>query len=133
MVANLGEREQERLWEFTLHEDGVFNDRQNLFLVAESMFAVAYAMALDAKRGGVALVIAIVGLLLTLAWLYVSVRHSLIVDLIQQKAKEQFPDYAELYRKRDWCWLPFRSRTVVAFVVPMLVGALWVALLVARL
>lgn len=37
--------EHERLWAFTLHEDGVFNDRQNLFLVAESMLAVAYATA----------------------------------------------------------------------------------------
>lgn len=77
--------------------------------------------------------IAVIALLLTLAWLYVSARHSHIAGLIQNTAKQKFPDYAALYEARHWRWLRIRSRTVVAFVVPPLVGALWTVLLIARL
>lgn len=126
------EREQERLWAFTLHEDGVFNDRQNLFLVAESMLAVAYATALIAKTYDSAVVIAVVALTLTVAWLYASIRHSRIVDSIQTQAKTVFPDYAAIYELRKWWWLPLRSRTVTTLGVPLLIGALWVGLLIAQ-
>ena len=33
-----------RLWEHGLHEDSAFNERQNYFLVAESMLLVAYSV-----------------------------------------------------------------------------------------
>jgi hypothetical protein len=126
-------REDDRLWAFTLHEDGVFTSRQNLFLVAESMLVVAYTTALEASAGGdSALVIAIIALLLTLAWLYASARHSRIVESVQEHAKARFPEYARLYEARKWRLLPVRSRTITAFVVPLLVGALWVALLIAQ-
>jgi hypothetical protein len=124
--------QEERLWAFTLHEDGVFNSRQNLFLVAESMLVVAYATALDAKASGSATTIALTALLLTLGWLYASIRHTLIVDHIQTRAKDTFPDYKSLYERRNWPLLRIRSRTVTAFVVPLLVGALWIALLIVQ-
>lgn len=124
-------RRQDRLWAFTLHEDGVFNSRQNLFLVAESMLVVAYTTALEAK-GDTSSVIAVVGLLLTLAWLYASIRHSFIINHIQEKAKTDFPDYREIYEGRKWWFLPVPSRIVTSLVVPALTGALWVALLLAQ-
>jgi hypothetical protein len=93
-------REEDRLWAFTLHEDGVFNSRQNLFLVAESMLVVAYTTALSAKASDSATVIAVIALLLTLGWLYASIRHTLIVDSVQLEAKARFPEYANLYKAR---------------------------------
>jgi hypothetical protein len=125
-------RQEERLWAFTLHEDDVFNSRQNLFLVAESMLVVAYATALDAKATNSATVIALIALLLTLGWLYTSIRHTLIVGYIQNRAKETFPDYRNLYEGRNWPLLPLRSRTVTAFLIPSLVGALWIALQIVQ-
>jgi hypothetical protein len=125
--------EERRLWEFTLHEDGLFNERQSLFLVAESMLAVAYTTALVANNSAIALAIAVIALLITVMWMYVSARHARIVDLIQEKAKDTFPEYKKITAERHFRWMPIPSRTVVTFGVPPVIGALWVVLLVARL
>ena len=125
--------ELQRLWEFTLHEDGLFNERQSLFLVAQSMLAVAYTTALVAKDNGIARAIAIVALVVTVMWIYVSIRQTRIVTLIQAKAKEVFPEYNAITAARDFLWMPCPSRYLVAFGVPPAIRALWVALLLARL
>lgn len=123
----------ERLWQFTLHEDDVFNGRQNLFLVAESMLVVAYTTALDASSGHAsATTIATAGLLLTILWLYAGARHALIVDLVQKEAKSRFPDYEELCSLRKWRLFPIRSRAVTTYAVPVLIAALWGTLLAAQ-
>jgi hypothetical protein len=124
--------EERRLWEFALHEDELFNQRQNLFLIAQSMLVVAYATALDAKEGGIALALAIIALPLTVMWIYVSARHSLVIGVVQDEAKKAFNEYRLLYSSRSWRWVPIRSRTVVAFWVPGLVAVLWLVLLAAR-
>lgn len=126
-------RQNDRLWDLTLHEDEVFNSRQNLFLVAESMLVVAYTTALAASGGrDSASVIAAIALLLTLSWLYAGARHLWIVDSVQMRAKAAFPDYAKLCDKHESRLLPIRSRTVTAFVVPLLTGVLWVGLLIVQ-
>jgi hypothetical protein len=125
--------ELKRLWEFTLHEDQLFNERQNLFLIAQSMLAVAYTTALVAKDDGIARAIAIVALIVSVMWVYVSIRHTRIVALIQAKAKEVFPEYSAITAARDFPWTPWPSRYVVAYGVPPAIGALWMVLLIARL
>ena|ERR1700686_5342633 len=125
--------ELKRLWEFTLHEDGLFNERQSLFLIAQSMLAVAYTTALVAKADGVALAIAIVALVVTVMWVYVSIRQARIVTLIQTRAKEVFPEYNAITAARNFRWMPYPSRYLVAFGVPPAIGALWVVLLIVRL
>jgi len=73
--APLDAEERSRLWDLTLHEDSVFNQRHTLFLIAEAMLAVTYATALDAGENLVAGVVAAMGLPFTASWLYVSARH----------------------------------------------------------
>ncbi len=127
--------ERARLWDLTLHEDNVFNQRHTLFLIAEAMLAVTYATALDASENLVACVIATMGLLLTVAWLYVSVRHGGKVQLVQQKAKAILPDYRDVAESTSTSpspWLRIPSRTVTGTLIPLLVGILWIALLLAR-
>lgn len=127
--------ERARLWDLTLHEDNVFNQRHALFLIAEAMLAVTYATALDASENLVAGVISAMGLLLTSAWLYVSARHGGKVQLVQQKAKAILPDYREIAEATSTSpsrWLRVPSRTVAGTLIPVLVGILWIALLLAR-
>ena len=128
------EDQDRRLWEFTLHEDRLFNERQGLFLIAESMLAVAYATALSGGKASVALTIAIAGLPLSVMWLYVSARHAILVESIQLRARNTFPDYREISteRKERLRKFPVRSRYVVTYGVPLLIGVLWAALLVLR-
>jgi LmbE family N-acetylglucosaminyl deacetylase len=132
----LDEEERARLWDLTLHEDNVFNQRHALFLIAEAMLAVTYATALDAGENLVAGVIAAMGLLLTAAWLYVSARHGDKLQRVQKRAKATLPDYgdvAESTSSPTSRWLRIPSRAVTGAVIPLLVGILWVALLLARL
>jgi hypothetical protein len=53
-----------RLWEHRLHEDSIFNSRQNYFLIAQSMFAIAYATAVvgDHPEVGVSRALALLAL-----------------------------------------------------------------------
>jgi len=133
-MSDMDQEAQRRLWEFTLHEDRLFNERQNLFLVAESMLAVAYTTALVAEKQPVALIIGIVALAVSLMWFYVCARHSRVVELIQTKAKTTFPEYDELTeeRKEKLRVLKYPSRWFVAYGVPPAIGALWVALLIVQ-
>jgi hypothetical protein len=125
----VNEQEQKRLWEFTLHEDELFNERQGLFLIAQSMLAVAYTTALLGTGHAVARPIAIVALVVSVMWLYVSARHTRVIGLIQSKAKETFPEYEAITAARQFPWIPLRSRYVVAFAVPIAIGALWIVLI----
>jgi len=130
------EEERERLWELTLHEDEVFNQRHALFLIAEAMLAVTYATGLDAGENPVAGMIAVAGLLLTTAWLYVSLRHGGKVEQVQARAKAVLPDYREIAESTSTPtkpWLRMHSRTVAGILVPILIAILWVALLVPRI
>jgi LmbE family N-acetylglucosaminyl deacetylase len=127
--------ERARLWDLTLHEDNVFNQRHALFLIAEAMLAVTYATALDASENLVAGIISAMGLVLTGAWLYVSARHGSKVQQVQQKAKAILPDYREIAESTSRSpsrWLQIPSRTVTGTLIPALVGILWIALLLAR-
>jgi LmbE family N-acetylglucosaminyl deacetylase len=128
--------ERKRLWELTLHEDEVFNQRHALFLIAEAMLAVTYATALDAREHWVAGVIAAMGILLTIAWLYVSVRHGNKLKKVQGRAKAVLPDYEEVARlslsaKRPW--RSVSSQSVAAIGVPLLIGVLWILLFLPRI
>jgi len=74
--------EADRLWEHGLHLDTMLFQRGNLFLVAESLLVVSYASMLGVGQTPgsdrptlAARVIAVFGLLLTLAWGYVGHRH----------------------------------------------------------
>lgn len=122
--------EQQRLWEWTLHEDNLFSERQNLFLIAESMLVAGHAAALDASAEGAAKAIGVIALILTLAWGFVSWRMSTLVDSIQDHAKRELREYREICDARPPTVIP--SRIVVAYVVPTLLATLWV-LLLARL
>jgi hypothetical protein len=122
--------EQRRLWEWTLHEDGVFSERQSLFLVAESMLVAGYAAALAPGFRSAALAIAGFGAGLTLLWLVVSWRLYLLVEYIQNQARAELPDYERLCKGRPSTWV--RSRAVIAFGLPSLLLALWSVLLALR-
>jgi hypothetical protein len=125
-VGQFNEEQRARLWQFILHEDLLFSERHNLFLVAESMLVVGYV---EAPKADTALAISLTGLLLTVGWLYVSGRHAAIIDLVQKDAKVALPDYKVVCEKRAGLRLwRFRSRVIVTFIVPGLFLGLWITL-----
>ncbi len=118
-----------RLWEDRLHEDNVFNERQNFFLVSQSMLLVAYATLLSASQPNipVARITASLGVLLTLVWIYVNARLYYIVRHIQDRAISMIPEYKETIRTRTkW---PISSTRLMAYFVPLIIGAVWAILI----
>ena len=93
MVDNCDDRTE--VWQYKLHEEGVFYQRLNFFLVAESMLLVAFGAFFTAKNISslVLLTLGGLGLFLTLAWMYVSARQLLVIKHVSTEAKTLVPIY----------------------------------------
>lgn len=116
-----------RLWQFALHEDTQFNERQNFFLLAESLFAVAFAGSLQVEELTVSRAIAIVAGVLSATWLRVSHRQLHLMEIVQKEACINIPEYARVRAQRSFTILP--SRYIVGYFVPLLISAMWIVLL----
>jgi hypothetical protein len=119
--------ERDRLWQHRLHEDLMLSDRGNFFLVAESLFVVAYAELL-ATEDFAAAVVAGAAILLTAAWLMVSHRHRQIIRHVQARAIASLPEFRDTYA--TWPTGPLASTRLFATWVPLLLGLTWIFLLV---
>ncbi len=120
------EEQRSRLWSHRLHEDGIFNARQNYFLVAQSMMSVAYATALSGEEARVlvARAIAVIGLLLTVAWLDVNWRQCSIVHVVHDRAARELPEFNKTWERRKIV-RGLSSTHILAFVIPPLIGVMW--------
>ena len=116
-----------RLWSHRLHEDVVLADRQNFYLVAQSLLVVAEADLIGSGETAGAAVLAAAGLVLTATWFYVIRRQRAIVKHVQDRAVEVLPEFRDTYESRP----RGRSSTdVFVTVVPALLGAIWILFLV---
>ncbi|MFJ2262388.1 hypothetical protein ACIOKD_29415 [Streptomyces sp. NPDC087844] len=128
--------EDGRLWQHALHENTMLFQRGNLFLVGQSLFAVAYTTLLTSERHLVAArVLAAFGLVLALTWLYVGHRHRLYYQHVQRRAVERLPEYAATWSSwstRGQVRGRGRGRSIVliAYLLPSLAAVMWTALLV---
>jgi len=128
-----------RVFQHGLHEHNTFIQMGNYFLVAESLFVVAYAGLLSSIQSNtpvgtpqlnillVARVLAFFGFLLTIVWIYVNQRQWQIFRHLQERARELVPEYRVTYETR-----PKRriSATVlVAYFVPAPIGIMWLVFL----
>ncbi len=121
-----------RIWTHRLHEDDIFYAKQNYFLIAESMLALAFATAYGAHARFVGDVISIAALLITVGWLYVNWRHNAIVQYVHGRAVDALPEFQKTYA--SWPKSPFRfgSMDVIAYGLPAVLCTMWVLLLVAN-
>lgn len=124
-----------RVFQHGLHEHNTFIQMGNYFLVAESLFVVAYASLLSSGQSStvtgsqptnfllIARVLAFFGFLLTAVWIYVNQRQWEIFRHLQERARELVPEYKVTYETR-----PKRriSATVLlAYFVPIPIGIMW--------
>jgi hypothetical protein len=131
-LSYYSESEKDRLWAHRLHEDVVLAERQNFFLVAQSLLIVAYADLLNRAPRIAAVVLAIAGILLTAAWFRVNGRQRTIVRYVQGRAVASLREFADTYCDRPRARI-MDSTTVLTIIVPGLLGAVWVAFLVIAL
>lgn len=124
-----------RLFQHGLHEDNVFTEKGNYFLIAESMFVVAYAGLLSGSQSiassgvqstnilVVARVLSLFGFLLTVVWIYSNRRQWYVVRHLQERARQLLPEYKVTYEtRRKW---RISSTGLMAYSVPALIAIMW--------
>lgn len=132
--------ELERLWSHGLHEDNMFIQRGNFFLVAESLMLVAYAgvLASRARPGGYSLaashIIGGFGFALTGIWILISHRHRTYLQLIQQRMRAHFREYRDTRMawrggiQAPW-WRKAHINLLLSYGVPGLAAIMWLLLI----
>jgi hypothetical protein len=119
------------LFEHILHEDTVFNERLNFFLVFESVImgivGVLYqksAPSLPVIRTLIALAI-----FLTIIWGYVQARQKYIIELLVKRSLLTMPEYQTIVEIRNRVKWPVSNLWLLAYIVPAVVALLWLVLL----
>jgi hypothetical protein len=127
------------LFQHGLHEHNTFIQMGNYFLVAESLFVVAYAGLLSSGQSSVttgvqptntilvARVLAFFGLLLTAVWIYVNRRQREIFRHLQERARELVPEYKVTYETRPKRRIS--AEMLIAYFVPIPIGIMWTVFL----
>ena len=127
------EKRVDRLWQHGLHEDVIFNERLNFFLVFESLLIATVASLYNSPQPNFFVIrfIIIIGLLLTGVWSYVQIcQKQTLVDLKEQ-TKNLDRDYAEILKRRSDSGLRISTISLLAYWVPFLVSLIWFVLLFA--
>lgn len=146
-TANPGPDEQydkpeiERLWAHLLHEDNMFIQVSNFFLVAESLLLVAFAGLYGSRTASPASQISVVnhiiagfGLGLTAMWALINYRHLTYMNIIKRRVQIQIREYRHTRliwqsTKNGRWWHRFGTYPLMGYAVPTLAAVMWCLLL----
>lgn len=128
--GNVPSESAKRLVQHEFHEDNIFNERQNYFLVAESLLLMTCAALLSSThiRPLIPTIVAVFGLLLTLVWIFVNVRQWQVLAHIRAKACAEWPDHHTTYSTRPKTRIS--SMFLLKYVVPTIIGCIWAVFIV---
>jgi len=137
--ALTGERSVERLWSHGLHEDHMFMQRGNFFLVAQSLLLVAYSGVLNRSISPVhsglvaSRIIAGFGLAVAVMWILTSYLHLSYALHLRARLLDNVPEYRDTrlsWEKTQRRWAQHVDIFILlAYGVPLLAGILWIMLL----
>ncbi|HEX3150886.1 MAG TPA: hypothetical protein VHR66_22600 [Gemmataceae bacterium] len=123
--------EVNRLWQHGMHEEKLFHDRLNYFSAMQIGLLGVFAILYQKEPAlGVFVPLTAVALAFTLLWLGVQARHWRYCVHVNDQIKQVVPEYG-----RTLAAFAGRGRTdglsisrPLAFLVPLLFAATWVAL-----
>lgn len=125
---------QERLWQHAMHEDTMFGERLNSFLVLESVLLGLVAFLKQSEPQASAStaslpLFAVLGAVLTMLLWFVQAKHRATLKIVADKARSEFPELRRVrteLRKRLWWRLS--ASLVLAHVVPPVLLLVWIRL-----
>ena len=128
---------RKRVWEHALHEEKIYNERGNFFLVSEAMLFVFFAtLGTDTQTWALYLISAL-GLCLTLMWVIIAIRQGADLDLAKKRVCWYCDEYEEFKMEREQSEENGRSRDFRAYdklilgkIIPTILGLAWVILIV---
>ena len=120
-----------RLWEHGNHEDTMFSERLNFFLVFEGVLIAVVGQLYAQTPHNVLVVKAtiVLGLLTTLIWGYVQIQQKIILEDLIERSRELLPEYRVTVERRNKRRLPIRVIPLLAYGIPGLVLTFWLVLL----
>lgn len=129
-LSGRDDAEVNRLWQHALHEERLFHDRMNFFSAMQVGLLGVFAILYNKEPAPwVFLPLTAVALAFTLLWLVVQMRHWRYCEHVYVHMRAAVPEYARTVAN-------FAGRTdglsiarPLAFAVPTLFAAIWVALL----
>jgi hypothetical protein len=126
---NLEEEECERMFTHALHEEGVFYNRLNFFLVFESLlFAAAVAGGNEGPPKGVVAFVCLQGLVGSLFWWYAQVNKLVLLKALEQRCVQAFDEFRESLQLADESRIfrEWSSNRFLAHAFPVLFLVAWV-------
>ncbi|WP_426512005.1 hypothetical protein ACPPVO_16075 [Dactylosporangium sp. McL0621] len=123
-----------RIWSHALHNFDDLVQRNNFFLIAESMIVVAYSAILASGTSGsehpgvtrAAAVISAFGLMLTAVWAYVCHVQWVQVKVLRIRAAEALPEYRTTLAQAAQSRLS--PTALMTYAVPALAAVMWILL-----
>ena len=128
-TTQLSKDQINRLWEWKLHEDYLFSNRINFFMVAESIFFAAFAALLVVRQNNSNLItiLGIAGILFSLVWFYVlTVQIYFTIKPIKQILLEKLPEYQYIDHGRKRVE---RSNSLLGCILPLVFLFIWIVLI----
>jgi hypothetical protein len=121
-----------RLWDHGNHEDIMFNERLNFFLVFEGILIAVVGQLYSKTPPDIFIVKAtiVLGLLTTLIWWYVQIQQKIILEDVLERGRDLIPEYRVTLDRRERKRLPIRVIPLLAYCIPGLVLAFWITLLI---
>jgi hypothetical protein len=126
--------ELNRLWQHGMHEERLFHDRLNYFSAVQVGLIGSFGILYNKEPAlGVLIPLATVGLAFSLLWLRVQVRHWRYCLHVNKRMTAMVSDYAQTIA--SFASAPCRTDGLsiarpLAYAVPLLFAAIWVALFV---
>ena len=124
--------EDEFLWDWLKHENNIFANRGSFFLIAESALFAIIATKSSTTTLAAQCVLCVTGLLITLLWLLVNIKHVLGTHrLIEKKLKDKGHPWSKIQKERTkWPW---PNHILLGIALPVLFLVLWIFLFVLYL
>jgi hypothetical protein len=119
---------RDRTWRYLQHADNLIHSRQSFTLVAESMLVVAFFTVGSDPRSNqfLHIVIAALGVVYTLAWLYTNQRLATRMRFLNNDLYETDPIYKKYI---DAVPKELSSQTVLVRILPLLTLVFWLILI----
>lgn len=140
--SELSSEAKSRLFQHGLHEEGVFYNRLNFFLVFESLLFAATMTVLSeetAMSSELVKLMVWIGIIVSVVWAYAQLNKLVLLKTLEKRALDACPEFAETVRlaneHRYWIVRLVRSpsaNTFLAWFFPALFLACWIAILAIR-
>lgn len=118
----------ERYWDWLLHEDDLFANRLNFFLIAESMLLIAFAINAY-ELSSLTRVLGAAGILSASLWCYVSTFQIFsLINPIKDRLRNKSPEYGEV----KGIWLVGDPNIWLGVIFPLALIGIWIVLIIQK-